>query len=350
MKTFIVLLAISMLMAGMILNQAFFVKYLEQFKAQAQTIGTKNVLLVANEKEVQVAPDNPLFPGGVNYKAMVFNGTIPGPIIAVDQNETLNITLKNAGKVVHSLIVQAGFGTSDTNSGPVQPGQSKTFTLRAENPGAFLYMDGGAALSGIWEHVASGMYGGIVVHAINERPAKEFYVTFGEMYVDSIKGLFNGTNGVTGSFDFRKFIANEPDLVTTNGMAFKYVPVMGEIRLNMNADIFKVKPGELTRWYIVNGGPRGDVAFNFIGGMLDVRDGSLLGNYGQQLRHEETWIIPPGSASVIETSFPEAGMYTGIDHDLGHMIIGGAFNILATDNSTATDMPEGTAVPPRTGH
>lgn len=145
MKTFIVLLAISMLMAGMILNQAFFVKYLEQFKAQAQTIGTKNVLLVANEKEVQVAPDNPLFPGGVNYKAMVFNGTIPGPIIAVDQNETLNITLKNAGKVVHSLIVQAGFGTSDTNSGPVQPGQSKTFTLRAENPGAFLYMEIGRA-------------------------------------------------------------------------------------------------------------------------------------------------------------------------------------------------------------
>ena len=72
------------------------------------------------------------------------------------------------------------------------------------------------------------------------------------MYVDSIKGLFNGTNGVTGSFDFRKFIANEPDLVTTNGMAFKYMPAMGELRLNKNADVFEVKPGEL--------------AFNFIGG------------------------------------------------------------------------------------
>ena len=83
--------------------------------------------------------------------------------------------------------------------------------------------------------------------------------------------------------------------------------------------------------------------------MIDVRDGSLLGSYGQQLRHEETWTIPPGSASVIETTFPEAGMCTGIDHDLGRLIIGGAFNVLATDNSTATDQPEGTAVPPRAG-
>lgn len=349
MKKLIVVLAINMLMAGIVVNQAFFAKYLEQFKAQAQTIGTKKVLLVANEKVVQVAPDNPLFPRGVNYNAMLFNGTIPGPIIAIDQNDTLSITLRNDGKLVHSLIVQAGFGTKQANSGPVHPGQSKTFTLRAENPGAFLYMGGGDALNGVWEHVASGMYGGIVVHAINERPAKEFYVAFGDMYVNSFKELFIGTNGITGSFDFKKFIVNEPDLVVTNGMAFKYMPLMGEARLNNNADVFKVKPGELTRWYIVNGGPRDYVAFNFIGGMLDVKDGSLLGSYGQQLRHEETWTVPPGSASVIETTFPEAGMYTGIDHDLGRLIIGGAFNVLATDNSAATDQPEGTAVPPRAG-
>jgi hypothetical protein len=36
------------------------------------------------------------------------------------------------------------------------------------------------ALNGVWEHIANGMYGAIVVHPQNEQPAKEFYVAFGE--------------------------------------------------------------------------------------------------------------------------------------------------------------------------
>src|SRR4029079_3952727 len=55
----------------------------------------KHVTLIASEKEVQVAPDNDLHPGGVTYSAMVFNGSIPGPVISIDQGDTLNLTLKN---------------------------------------------------------------------------------------------------------------------------------------------------------------------------------------------------------------------------------------------------------------
>ena len=29
--------------------------------------------------------------------------------------------------------------------------------------------------------------------------------------------------------------------------------------------------------------------------------------------NDETWWIPPGSASVIESTFPEAGLYVGVD-------------------------------------
>jgi nitrite reductase (NO-forming) len=38
---------------------------------------------------------------------------------------------------------------------------------------------------------------------------------------------------------------------------------------NENAELFKVKPGELTRWYIINAGPRGHIAFNFASGMIN---------------------------------------------------------------------------------
>ena len=32
--------------------------------------------------------------------------------------------------------------------------------------------------------------------------------------------------------------------------------------------MFKVKPGELTRWYIINAGPRGYISFNFASDMI----------------------------------------------------------------------------------
>jgi plastocyanin len=81
--------------------------------------------------------------------------------------------------------------------------------------------------------------------------------------------------------------------------------------------------------------------------MIDVRDGSIINRYGTQLKNDETWTIPPGSASVIEATFPEEGIYVGVDHSMVNVLKGGAFAVLATNNSTATDHPEGTWVPPK---
>jgi nitrite reductase (NO-forming) len=310
----------------------------------------KHVTLIASEKQVQVAPDNALHPGGIMYNAMVFNGTIPGPVISIDQGDTLNITLKNEGQTIHSLDFHAGFGPSKALSGSVEPGQSKTWSLTGEFPGVFLYHCGADGLNGVWEHISNGMYGGIVVHPTNEEPAKEFYMVFSELYNSADKGPFVGTNGTAGSFDIGKFITNNADLVLTNGMSHKYVPAVGEVNkleLNKDAEIFKVKPGELTRWYIVNPGPNDGVSFHFISGMLSVKDGSNAANngFGTQDINDETWWIPPGSASVVESTFPEGGVYVGVDHAMSDVVKGGAFAVLAVENSTATDHPEGTCVP-----
>jgi nitrite reductase (NO-forming) len=309
----------------------------------------KHVTLIASEKEVQVAPDNALHPGGIMYNAMVFNGSIPGPVISINQGDTLNITLKNEGQTIHSLDFHAGFGPSKALSGSVKPGEEKTWSLTGEFPGVFMYHCGADGLNGVWEHIANGMYGGIVVHPTEEEPAKEFYLVFSELYNSADQGPFVGSNG-TGAFDIGKFISNNPDLVLTNGMSHKYVPAVGEVNkleLNKDAEIFKVKPGELTRWYIVNPGPNDGVSFHFISGMLSVRDGSNEANngFGTQDINDETWWIPPGSASVIESTFPEAGVYVGVDHAMADVVKGGALAVVAADNSTATDHPEGTCVP-----
>ena len=318
--------------------------------AQAPQGKTKNVLLVAKEVVVPVAPDNALHPGGISYNAMTFNGTIPGPVIAVDQGDTLNVTLRNEGKAIHSLDFHAGLGPSEAvGSGALKPGESKTWTLKADEAGAWMYHCGADGLNGVWEHIANGMYGAVVVHPTNERPAKEFYLTFSELYNTADQGPFKGANA-TGSFDLVKFITDQPDLVLTNGMAHKYVPSVGtvaKLELNPNATVFKVKPGELTRWYILNPGPNDGVSFHFISGQIDVHDGFIKDRYGTQDMNDETWWIPPGSASVIESTFPEEGLYVGVDHAMKDVVKGGAFAVLGANNSTNTDHPPGTFVMPK---
>ncbi|HJR84391.1 MAG TPA: hypothetical protein VJ772_03375, partial [Nitrososphaeraceae archaeon] len=91
------------------------------------------------------------------------------------------------------------------------------------------------------------------------------------------------------------------------------------------------------------------VSFHFISGMLSVRDGSNTANtgFGTQDMNDETWWIPPGSASVIESTFPDPGLYVGVDHAMADVVKGGAFAVLASENSTATDHPEGTCVSPK---
>ena len=316
----------------------------------------KKVTLIASEEDVQISPDNALHPGGVMYRAMVFNGTTPGPVISVDQGDTIEFTLTNEGEVIHSIDFHAGYGpqaavgseASETGAN-VQPGQSVTWTWSPPFAGVFYYHCGADGLNGVWEHIANGMYGGIVVHPTNEQPAKEFYVVFGEIYGNNIQGLFTAANG-TGTLDLNKFLARNPDLVLTNGMAHKYVPSIGafsKIDLNPDAQVFQVQPGELTRWYIVNGGPSDDVAFHFISGMISVHDGSIQNRYGTQDLNDETWNIPPGSGSVIEAVFPSEGIYVGVDHAMNDVLKGAAFAVLATPDSTPDDHPAGTMVPPR---
>ena len=75
----------------------------------------KKIVLIAHDALLQVAPDNQLKPGGVLYEAMTFNGTIPGPLISVNQGDTLEITLVNQADTVHSLDFHAGYGPSQAS-------------------------------------------------------------------------------------------------------------------------------------------------------------------------------------------------------------------------------------------
>jgi nitrite reductase (NO-forming) len=340
----------------------------------------QNILLIANENVLRIAPNNDLYPKGLWHNAMTFNGTIPGPLITANQGDTLNITLINEGKLAHSLNFHAGFGPNHALSGVVSAGENKTWTMKVNYPGAFLYHCDGDNLNGMWEHIADGMYGGIVVRSPeDERSAThEFYIALSEIYdthahppfaaVSQSLEVNNNYNNIgnnssnqagAGSFDIEKFIAREPDLILTNGMAFRYISWIGtesKIILNPDAEAFHVRAGELTRWYIFNAGPRNSIAFNFGAGLVkevienngnNIKSTSnYVGNNGSngilasspssssdiqgiQEYYDEVVNIPPGSGTVVEVTFPEPGTYFGNDHDVGSILYGAGFVVIA---------------------
>ena len=276
------------------------------------------------------------------------SGPVPGtPTVITSQGE----------HAVH-LAAAAGGGV----------GNSKRWTICNPAPGAWSYHCSANLLNGIWRHIANGMFGGVVVHPLSEKPAKEFYMVFGQLFTDNVKFGVNGIPATEppGEFALDKFLNDQPDVIMTNGMGFKYLPSIGsgplckamkdvlaeKCTLSLNTDphigVFKVKPGELTRWYIFNAGPNDGVAFHFIGTYqndyygYDPATGHLL---RQDLNDQVNW-IPPADGQVIETIFPEKGPYHGVDHDMNHVIKGGAFLVNATDAARRDDQPRGTWVPP----
>lgn len=61
----------------------------------------KKFTLIADDKNiVKISPDNTLHPGGVLYKAMTYNNTIPGPAIVVNQGDIFQITVYNKVELV----------------------------------------------------------------------------------------------------------------------------------------------------------------------------------------------------------------------------------------------------------
>ena len=63
-----------------------------------------------------------------------------------------------------------------------------------------------------------------------------------------------------------------------------------------------------------------------------------------QREAEITW-IPAGSASVIESVFPEEGIYVAVDRNMADVVKGGAFVVQATKEAQPDDRPPGTWVP-----
>jgi len=299
-----------------------------------------------------------------HYDCNVTNPSAPGPSISVDFGDVVEITLVSDidNEHIHSIDQHAANGDEHVNSGPIQQGHMKTWIWKAEVSGSFLYHCAGNGLVNVWTHINNGMYGNIVVQPDKEKkkeaPAVEYSMMFADMYLDV------PLSGGTGTFYMGSFLTEDNLLEVTNGQGFNYAPSIGVDMLDgahvplllnplsvdagdlnlylttgdasfANSDLSGapiLAPKDLnTRWYITNPGPNQFLAWHFIAGQIDIRDGSTPKKLMTTVANEETWTVPPGSSSISDSTFPSSGLYIGVTHKLSDVVKGGAFAVLACD-------------------
>ncbi|MCL4805014.1 MAG: nitrite reductase, copper-containing [Anaerolineae bacterium] len=237
---------------------------------------------------------------GTTYDYWTFDATVPGPMIRVMEGDTVELTIVNPpeSKNGHNIDLHAvngpGGGAEVTN---VMPGESKTFTFTALNPGIYVYH---CAYPPPQHHIAQGMYGAILVEPVGGLPPvdREFYVMQGDWYTF---GRF-GDQGHQG-FSSEKALAEQPEYFTFNG------------HVNALTKIYplEAKVGETVRVFFGVGGPNVGSNFHIIG---EIFDKVYTGAPETFIRNEESWYVPPGSVSTFELHLDVPGRYVLVDHAL----------------------------------
>jgi nitrite reductase (NO-forming) len=239
---------------------------------------------------------------GTTFTYWTYDGTVPGPFLRVKEGDTVEIILTNRADstATHSIDLHAvtgpGGGAAVTQAAP---GESKSFTFKAINPGIYVYH---CATPMVAHHIANGMYGLILVEpAEGMAPVdREFYVMQGEIYTQ-------GSHGEHGrqEIDIQKLLNETPEYFVFNGavggLTEEYV---------MTANV-----GETVRIYFGVGGPNFIFSFHVIGEVFDrVYDqGSIT---SPPLTDVQTTLVAPGGATVVEFGVEVPGRLILVDHAL----------------------------------
>jgi nitrite reductase (NO-forming) len=252
---------------------------------------------------------------GVVLNYWTFDGTVPGPMLRVREGDTVHLTLKNdpSSLHMHSIDLHAvtgpGGGATVTD---VMPGESKTVTFKALNPGLYIYH---CAHPNVANHMAHGMYGLILVEPEGGLSPvdREFYVVQGEFYTAGERG----TKGLQ-VIDAGKMLDGNPEYVVFNGR-------VGAI----SKDELQVQAGERVRMYVGNGGVNLISSFHVIGEIFDlVYPEGAIGS--EPHRNVQSTIVPAGGATIVEFGTEVPGTYVLVDHALARLDKGawGTFSIL----------------------
>lgn len=249
---------------------------------------------------------NGILGDGTTYRYMTFGGQVPGPMLRVRVDDTVELMLHNkeGNQMAHSIDLHAvtgpGGGAVYTQ---VMPGETKSFTFKALQPGLYVYH---CATASVPHHITSGMYGLILVEPEGGLPPvdREFYVMQGEMYTVQPFGTAGHLD-----FDYQAMLDEQPEYYVFNGSA-------GALTTDENA--LRANTGETVRIFFGVGGPNGMSSFHVIGEIFD-RVYNLASLTSAPLTDVQTVVVPPGGAGMVEFKLDVPGRYILVDHALSRM-------------------------------
>ena len=238
---------------------------------------------------------------GTTYTYWTFGKKVPGPMLRVKEGDTVQIDLTNAktSKAIHSIDLHAatgGLGGGEHTQ--VAPGQTKSITFKAMNPGLYVYH---CATPSVAHHISAGMYGMILVEPKAGLPKvdREFYVMQGDMYT-------NHAFGTKGHHEFSPEKAGDelPSYYTFNG-------AVGALTREHK---MSAKVGETVRIYFGVGGPNKVSSFHVIGEILDKVYSEGATNTVKE--NVQTTLVPAGGAMITEFKVNYPGRFILVDHAL----------------------------------
>lgn len=264
-----------------------------------------HVDLVLLDRDVEIAPD-------MHYRAWTFNGTVPGPVIHAKVGDTIDVTLTNKAMLGHSIDFHAALAPPNVAYQTVAPNHTLHFSWVAEYPGAFMYHCGTPP---VLAHISNGMYGEIIIDPKDGwgDDAQDYVFVQSEFYPTLVPGSDDDYSG-----DLAKMKSAMADVVTFNGVAFRY-----------RANPLPIRVGKLVRVFVVDAGPSHFSAFHVVGTIFSrvLADG----NPANVTMGVQTIAIPPGGGAVAEFTVRQAGMYPFVTHSFGDTDAGGMGLFQATD-------------------
>jgi nitrite reductase (NO-forming) len=202
---------------------------------------------------------------------------------------------------MHSMDFHSAMVSPGDKYRSIAPGQTISFEFTANYPGVFMYHCGTPM---VLEHIASGMYGMMIVEPRGGYPTKvdrEFAVIQSEFYtkVDPEKRKVDGKPLYV--LDGDRVRSKAPTYTVFNG------------RYNGMVDKpLPAKPGERVRLFVLNVGPSNTSSFHVVGTIFDRV--WIEGNPDNQFRGMQTVLLGSSNGTIVEFIVPEAGKYIMVDH------------------------------------